>query len=131
DFRRQPVSPPATHAFEQQLQEALRGVGCTLAQWAYNHLEPADVGVLPTHVRFQAGPYTRLGAKTPPNAWTLFGPIRLWRAGYRPTDKGGDPPTFPLALGLGLLHGAPRARAGGAGHLGPEAGRRQRRPLAR
>src|SRR5207249_8860840 len=71
DFRRQPVSPPATHAFEQQLQKALREVGRTLARWTYNHLEPADVRDLPAHVHFEAGPYTRLGAKTPQHAWTL------------------------------------------------------------
>src|SRR6266516_4013344 len=90
DFRRQPVSPPATHAFEQQPQEALRGRGRTLAQWTYNHLEPADVQALPAPAHFAAGPYTRLGAQAPPNAWTLFGPIRLWRVGYRHTDKTSD-----------------------------------------
>jgi hypothetical protein len=81
DFRRQPVSPPATHGFEQRLQETRRGVGRTVTQWTYNHLEPADVQALPPHVHFEAGPYTRLGAKTPQNAWTLFGPIRLGRVG--------------------------------------------------
>src|SRR5262245_4988066 len=72
DFRRQPVAPAASHAFEQRLQEALRGVGRTVVQWTYNHLEPADVRALPAQVRFEAGPYTRLGAKTPQHAWTLF-----------------------------------------------------------
>jgi hypothetical protein len=131
DFRRQPVSPAATHAFEQRLQEALRGVGRTVVQWTYNRLEPADVRALPMHVRFEAGPYTRLTAKTPQNAWTLFGAIRLWRVGYRPTDKGGDPTLFPLALGLGLMHGASPALAGRAGQLVAEAGMTQQRVLAR
>jgi hypothetical protein len=131
DFRRQPVSPAATHAFEQRLQQALRGVGRTLVQWTYNHLEPADIRDLPTHMRFEAGPYTRLGAKTPQNAWTLFGPIRLRRAGYRPTDKGGDPTLFPLALGLGLVQGASPALAGRVGPLVAEAGMTQQRALAR
>ena len=131
DFRRQPISPPATHAFEQQLQQALRDLGRTLAQWTYNHLEPADVQALPAHVRFEAGPYTRLGAKTPQNAWTLFGPIRLWRVGYRPTDKSGDATIFPLALGLGLRHGASPALAGRVGRLVAEAGMTQQRALAR
>jgi hypothetical protein len=131
DFRRQPVSPPTTHAFEQRLHEALRGVGRTLVQWTYNHLEPADVQALPAQVRFEAGPYTRLGAKTPQHAWTLFGPIRLWRAGYRPTDKGGDPTVFPLALGLGLVQGASPALAGRLGRLVAEAGMTQQRALAR
>jgi hypothetical protein len=131
DFRRQPVSPAATHAFEQRLQEALRGVGRTVVQWTYNHLEPAAVHALPTHVRFEAGPYTRLGAKTPQQAWTLFGPIRLCRAGYRPTDRSSDPTIFPLARGLGLLHGASPALAGRVGQLVAEAGMTQQRALAR
>ena len=131
DFRRRPVSPAATHAFEQQLQQAVRGVGRTALQWTYNHLEPADVRDLPAHVRFEAGPYTRLSAKTPQNAWTLFGPIRLWRAGYRPTDKSSDPTIFPLALGLGLVQGASPALAGRVGQLVAEAGMTQQRALAR
>jgi hypothetical protein len=131
DFRRQSVSPPATHAFEQRLQQALRGVGRTVVQWTYNHLEPADVQALPAHVRFEAGPYTRLTTKTPQNAWTLFGPIRLWRTGYRPTDKSGDPTLFPLALALGLVQGASPALAGRVGQLVAEAGMTQQRALAR
>ncbi len=131
DFRRQPVSPAATHAFEQRLQEALRGVGRTLVQWTYNHLEPADVQALPAHVRFEAGPYTRLNAKTPQNAWTLFGPLRLRRVGYRPSDKSSDPTIFPLALGLGLVQGASPALAGRVGQLVAEAGMTQQRALAR
>jgi hypothetical protein len=61
----------------------------------------------------------------------LFGPIRLWRAGYRPTDKSGDPTIFPLALGLGLMHGASPALAGCVGQLVAEAGMTQQRALAR
>jgi hypothetical protein len=131
DFRRQPVSPSVTHAFEQRLQEALRDVGRTVTQWTYNHREPADVQALPAHVHFEAGPYTRLTAKTPQTAWTLFGPIRLWRTGYRPTDKGSDPTIFPLTLGLGLMQGASPALAGRVGQLVAEAGMTQQRVLAR
>src|SRR5207248_10428889 len=97
----------------------------------YNRLGPADVQALPAHVRFEAGPYTRLRAKTPQNAWTLFGSIRLWRAGYRPTDKTADPTIFPLALGLGLVHGTSPALAGRVGQLAAEAGMTQQRALAR
>src|SRR5262249_14261734 len=97
-FRRQPISPPAPHAFEQQLQDTLRGVGRAVAQWTYNHVEPADPQALPAQVRFEAGPYTRLGAKTPQNAWTLFGPIRLWRGGHRPPPTKRGPTPSPPAL---------------------------------
>lgn len=131
DFRRQPVAPSASHAFEQQLQQALRGLGRTLVQWTYNHLEPAALQALPAHVYCQATPYTRLTAKTPQNAWTLFGPLRLWRTGYRPSDKNGEPTLFPLAVGLGLMHGVSPALADRVGQLLAEAGMTQQRALAR
>jgi hypothetical protein len=111
DFCRQAVSPTRTHAFERQLQETLRELGRGVVQHTYNHLEPADVQTLAKHVHFEAGCYTRLNAKTPQHAWTLFGQIRLQRVGYRPSDKSGDAVIFPLALGLGLVQGASPALA--------------------
>ena len=95
-FPLQPVTPARTHDFEQQIQDRLRELGRRLTQHAYNHVEPADVDDLPKHVRFQAGPYTRINRKTPQHVWTLFGQIRLRRTGYRPPDS--DPTIFPLAL---------------------------------
>jgi hypothetical protein len=131
EFRQQPVSPLRTQQFEQQLQEQLRGLGRQVVQWTYNRLEPADVQTLSKHVRFEAGGYTRLNRKTPQQAWTLFGAIQLWRVGYRPTDKSGDPTLFPLTLGLGLVQGASPALAGRAAHLLGEAGMTQQRTLQR
>lgn len=110
EFRRQRVTPVAAKAFEQQLLEELRELGRKVVQQAYNQLEP-DVDFLPKHVWFEASEYTRLNAKTPQNAWTLFGQIRLWRVGYRPTTKTGDATVFPLALSLGLVGGATPALA--------------------
>jgi hypothetical protein len=130
-FRAQPVSPAQTQAFEQDVQEAVRELGRQVVQWTYNHLEPAAVEDLPRHVRFEAGDYTRLGRRTPQQAWTLFGPVRLWRVGYRPTAKDGAPTLFPLPLALGLVEGASPALAGRAAQLLAEAGRTQQRVLAR
>jgi hypothetical protein len=115
-FRQERVTPTAMHRFEQQLQEELRELGRGIAQWTYNRLEPA-VDALPKHVWFEAGPYTRLNQKTPQNAWTPFGQIRLSRVGYRPTNKTGDATLFPLALSLGLVHGATPALAERAARL--------------
>jgi hypothetical protein len=56
--------------------------------------------------------------------------VQLWRVGYRPTDKTGEPTLFPLALGLGLVAGASPALAGRAAQLLGEAGRTQQRVLA-
>jgi hypothetical protein len=129
-FQQQPISPARTQQFEQQLQEDLRELGRRLAQWTYNHLEPADVQVLAKHVRFAVGLYTRLNRKTPQQAWTLFGPVRLWRVGYRPTDKTSEPTLFPLTLGLGLVQGASPALAGRTAYLLSEGGMTQQRVRA-
>jgi hypothetical protein len=130
-FRREPVTPLRTQQFEQQLQEALRELGRQVVQGTYNQLEPAEVQALAKHVRYEASLYTRLNAKTAQNAWTLFGPIRLWRVGYRPTDQDGDATLFPLALGLGLVQGASPALAGRAAQLLADTGMTQGRVLAR
>jgi hypothetical protein len=131
EFRQVPVSPAGTHQFETRLQDEVRALGRQLVQWTYNHLEPADPQALCRHVCFEASAYTRLRGKTAQQAWTLFGPIRLWRAGYRPSDKGPDPTLFPLALGLGLLHGASPALAERAAQFLGEAGMTQQRTLQR
>jgi len=115
-FCQQRVTPTAMDHFEKQLQEDLRELGRNVAQWTYNRLEPG-VDTLPKHVWFEASPYTRLNQKTPQNAWTLFGQVRLWRVGYRPTNKTGDATLFPLALSLGLVHGATPALAERAARL--------------
>jgi hypothetical protein len=130
-FRQQPLSPARTHRFEQQLQEQLRALGREVTQWTYNHLEPTDVTDLAKHAHFEAGPYTRLNRKTAQNAWTLFGQVRLWRVGYRPSDKSSDPTIFPLALGLGLVQGASPALADRAARLLAGAGMTQQRLLQR
>ncbi len=131
DFRCRPVSPTRTQQFERQLQETLRELGRGIVQHTYNHLEPADVQALAKHVQFEASWYTRVNAKTPQNAWTLFGQIRLWRVGYRPRDKSGDATIFPLALGLGLVHGASPALAERAAQLLGATGMTQGQTLER
>ena len=131
DFRRQAISPTRTHEFERQLQETLREFGRGIVQYTYNHLEPADVQVLAKHVQFEGCSSTRLNAKTPQNAWTLFGQIRLWRVGYRPSDKSGDPTLFPLAMALGLVQGASPALAERAAHLLGATGMTQGQTLER
>jgi hypothetical protein len=131
DFRQHPVSPLRTQQWEQQLQDELRELGRQVVQWTYNHIEPATVARLCQHVHFEGNSYTRLQHKTPQQAWTLFGPMRLWRVGYRPTDKGGDPTLFPLALGLGLVQGASPALAERAAQLVSDTGMTQQRTLLR
>jgi hypothetical protein len=131
DFHRQASSPTGTLEFERRLQETLREFGRGIVQYTYNRLEPADVQVLAKHVQFEGCSYTRLNAKTPQNAWTLFGQIRLQRIGYRPSDKSGDPTLFPLAMALGLVQGASPALAERTAHLLGATGMTQGQTLER
>jgi hypothetical protein len=129
-FRQQRVMPAATCRFEEQLQEEVRELARIVMQWTYNQLEPA-VGNLAKHVWFEASEYTRLNHKTPQQVGTLFGQIRLWRVGYRPTTKSGDATLFPLAMGLGLVHGATPALAKRAAWLLGATGMTQSQTLLR
>jgi hypothetical protein len=129
-FLQQRVTPADVYRFEQELRELLRELGRVTTQWAFHRLEP-KAAALPKHVRFEAGPYTRLNQKTPQNVWTLFGQIRLQRIGYRPTNKTGDATIFPLALSMGLVHGVTPALAEHAARLLGGSGMTQSQTLAR
>ena len=130
DFLKKGVSPQAAFELEQQLSAASRELCRVGVEWAYNQVESKQVD-LPQHVELEAGPYTRLNHKTPQDVATLFGKIRLWRTGYRPTNKTGDPTIFPLAQQLGLVAGASPALAERAAYYQAEAGATQRRTLER
>lgn len=129
-FRQERLTPTAMHRFEQQLQEEIRQIGRATIEWTCNQLEPAAAD-LAKHVWFENNEYTRLNAKTPQQVWTRFGQIRLRRVGYRPTDKSGDATLFPLAMSLGLVHGATPALAERAAHLMGASGMTQGQTLER
>jgi len=129
-FRKQRVRPAETYRFEQELREKGRELARRVTQWTYNSVEPA-VDNLAKHVRFEASQYTRLNKKTRQQVWTLFGQIELWRVGYRPTTKSGDATLFPLALALGLVHGATPALAERAAWLLGATGMTQSQTLLR
>lgn len=130
EFRSNSVTPQAAFELEQSVSVASREL-CRLGiEWAYNQIEPNPVD-LPQHVEFEAGPYTRLIRKTPQDVMTTFGKVRLWRAGYRPTNKTGDPTIFPLVQQLGIVGGASPALAERVAYYQAEAGATQRRTLER
>lgn len=124
------IDPERIFCFEHQVNECTREAIRQIMQAVYNHAEPA-VDALPKHVHFESSLYTRLNKKTPQNVWTLFGQIRLWRVGYRPSDKSGDRAIFPLALALGLVHGATPALAERAAGLMSDTGATQQTVLRR
>jgi hypothetical protein len=128
---RQPTTPASSRDAEQRLKEETREMGRLAWEWHVNRLEPKQCDELPQHVDFEAAPYTRLNKKTPQTVATLFGKIRLWRVGYRPTNKTGDAAIFPLAQQLGIVHGATPALAELAARCQAEAGATQRRTLKR
>jgi len=130
EFLNQPVTPEQTFALEHQVNEHLREAGRQFVQALYNHAEPA-ADACPKHVRFDLVFYTRLNRKTPQNAWTLFGQIRLRRSGYRPSDKSAEPTLFPLAMALGLVQGASPALAERAAGLMGDTGMTQQTVLRR
>lgn len=130
-FRSQPVSPQATFALEQRLQDESRELARVGLEWTYNAVESTPLATLPTHVEFQASLYSRGYRKTPQTVATTFGKIRLWRLGYRPTHPTGEPTLFPLAQQLGLVAGASPALAERAAFYQAEAGATQRRTLQR
>jgi hypothetical protein len=128
DFLRQAVCPQATFQLEQQLQQELVELGRLIVQWTFNHVEP-PIEALPPHVHFEASPYSRLQHKTPQNVATRFGTIRWWRAGYRPTQKTGDPTIFPAAQHLGIVQAATPGLAERVAFYQAQAGASQQRTL--
>jgi hypothetical protein len=131
NFTTTATDPVATHRFETQLQELLREMGRLSTRRAYNSAESDDVEQLPKHLLWDNVLFTRLNRKTPQNVWTVFGQIKLWRVGYRPTDKTPEPTLFPLPLALGLVKGASPALANWVGQCMAEAGMTQQRARKR
>ena len=130
-FAAAPLTPLATARFEKDLQQRTRELGRLTAQWAYNHLEPADVRALPAEVRFAGVRYRRLAKKTPQPLSTLFGLITLHRLGYRTGPLQGEPVLFPLCRQLGTAHGATPALYERVAHYQAEAGATQQQTLRR
>jgi hypothetical protein len=131
DFTSKPVMPQSLFDLERQTQSELRELGRASVEWALNHIEPGQGDQLPPHVEFEAAVYTRIKRRTPQDVATLFGKIKLWRYGYRPTQKTGDATIFPLAQQLGIVAGATPALAERAAYYQAEAGATQNRTLQR
>jgi hypothetical protein len=130
-LRQGPLSPLATAQFEQDLQQAIRELGRVVAQWSYNHLEPAEKEELPAQVHAEGSRFRRMTDKTPQQVSTLFGTITLRRMGYRAAPTDGEPVLFPLCRTLGLVHGATPAVVERVAHYQAESGATQKRTLSR
>jgi hypothetical protein len=130
-LRQGPLSPLVAAQFEKDLQQLTRELGRVVAQWAYNHLEPAAAQDAPAAVHCAGSRFRRLAKKTPQQVDTLFGTITVRRLGYRAAPAEGEPVLFPLCQALGLVHGATPALVERAAHYQAESGATQRQTLAR
>src|SRR5437588_3293875 len=86
-FRRLPVTPESTFAFEQKLAEIYREAGRLLLEQEYNGIEPAQRQDCPVRLRFLGQEYKRR-PKSRNRIGTLFGEIDLWRYLYEPLEPG-------------------------------------------
>ncbi len=130
-FRRGPVSPVLTAQFEKDVRDALRHVGRVAVEWTYNHVEPAAVAELPRQVDFEGTSFASVGRKTPHEVSTLFGPIRLYRLGYRARPDVGERMVFPLCRELGVVCGASPALVERVAHYAAQGGATQQETLRR
>jgi hypothetical protein len=115
------------------VEHLVREIGREVVAWAYNRLEPPAAEEHPHYVRYEAGEYRRLNAKTPNReVATLFGKITLWRRCYRFVQRDVNEPTiFPLEMQLGLIAGATPALACVTARAMAEGGATQEIVLAR
>src|SRR5512143_3752124 len=115
-FRAAEPTPSACDHFEAQLHATLRELGRIILEWTYNHIEPDDRRLMPSHLRFD-GDWYRRRAKTPNRCVaTLFGTIPLCLYLYQPIH-GVERSIFPLEIRLGLAAGrATPALAGRVAH---------------
>jgi hypothetical protein len=106
-FRKGPITPVTSHAFERDLQELLREIGRVIVQWVYNHLESSDLSQAPGLIRYDHNVYRRRPASPRRDGMgTLFGIISLWRIRYEPCDAGISLTCiFPLEQRLGIVVG--------------------------
>lgn len=118
------MTPEATLRFEEALRDATRELARQVLEWTLNAVEPESPETQPHDIHVGGVGYRRLNQKTPHrNVATLFGPITLWRRGYRSWCRDDREPTlFPLELDLGLREGTTPALASRITHRMGEAG---------
>jgi hypothetical protein len=95
------VTPLAAWRLEKGLARTLWELGRRLVELAYNHVEPAEVKLLPTRLRVGLDEYRR-NRRTPHDLFGLFGPLRLCRTVYQSVEPG-MPGIFPLEQALGIV----------------------------
>jgi hypothetical protein len=103
NFRQQPITPQATHAFEHALNEQTRAINGTVVGWLFNQIEPDDPQQNRARVCHDGNVYRRR-AKYPNTVATLFGEMTLHRFLYEPCEPG-ERSIHPLEMHLGIQAG--------------------------
>jgi len=103
DFRKRPVTPQSTLAFERALSQQTQALNRRILEWLFNRIEPDDPQQNPPRVCANGEVYRRRG-KHPNTVATLFGEVILRRFLYEPLERG-ERSIHPLEMQLGIQAG--------------------------
>ena len=118
-----PITPAATHAFENDLRQLLDECGRLVLQSVFNQNEPEKAQDAPKHAQRDREDYLRKNQKSRNRGGigTLFGTIELQRCLYEPLQQArddGQRSFAPLEVCLGIVgHNATPALAERVGRL--------------
>ena len=104
-FRRAQMSPENMAKFEWDLKQRVNELGRLIVQWTLNDLEPKSRDDLPSNLFWQNDAFRPKRLSPTRNLNCLFGPIRVHRWLYEPSEGSGLPSLFPLERWLGIVAG--------------------------
>ncbi len=104
-FRRAQLSPENMAKFEWELKKLLNELGRLIVQWTLNDLEPKSRDDLPSTLFWQNDAFRPKRLSPFRNLNCLFGPIRVHRWLYEPSEGANVRSLFPLELWLGIVAG--------------------------
>ncbi len=107
-FLAEPITPLATHAFENDLRQLLDECGRLVLQSVFNQIEPEEAQDAPKHAQRDREDYVRKNEKSRNRGGigTLFGTIELQRCLYEPLQQArddGQKSFAPLEVCLGIV----------------------------
>jgi hypothetical protein len=104
-FRRGQLSPDKMAKYEWDLKERLNDLGRIIVQWTLNDLEPKSREDLPSTLFWQNDAFRPKRLSPFRNLNCLFGPIRVDRWLYEPSEGAAVRSLFPLERWLGIVAG--------------------------
>ncbi len=104
-FRSATPSPEKMACFEWDLKRQLDEIGRLIVQWTLNNLESKSRTDMPAVLFWQNDAFRPKRLSPTRNLNCLFGPIRLTRWLYEPSEDPGLSSLFPLERWLGIVAG--------------------------